>query len=114
MDAGGAIQGIDFEAGIVGEDVVDVLRVAVGDEPVGERDGFLGGVAGEVGSVFDDAGGVGKISEGEIFDARAEDAFDFLDFVLVVGGDEQLHFERRACVPEEQTRHNLIAYLAVG
>ena len=83
-------------------------------EPTAALEAFLLERAGEVGSVFDDVGGGGEIGESEVFPARAENAFDFLDVVLVACGDEQLHFERRACVPEEQTGHNLIAYLAAG
>ena len=58
-------------------------------EPVRQRQGFLGRVAGERVGVLDHRRRAGKFLQREAMEVGAEDGLDFSDLVGVAGGDEQ-------------------------
>ncbi len=87
-DAGAAVEGVDGEAGVIGEGE----GVGVGREVAG----FFGGVADEGGTVFDAIGVGWKIGQREngkgIGEAGAgKFVVDFFDLAGVGGGDEKVH-----------------------
>jgi hypothetical protein len=83
-DAGGAVEGVDFEAGVVGEDEGAGREGFIGGE------GFDGGVGFEGIAVFDGRGDFGVGGEvGDIVDEIVEDGGDLIGFVGVLGGDDE-------------------------
>lgn len=83
-DAGFSMEGIDFEAGVIGDGPV------TGE--CGEGLGLEEGIFGEGGARFLDIGEVGKIVCGEDLESWVtEDVLDFADFVFVTRGDEEGH-----------------------
>ena len=80
-DAGGAVEVVDFEAGVVGE------RPEPGDE--GKGAGFEDGVAFKGVGGFLDFGEIGEVVGGENF--NAEHGANFGEFVGVTGGEEEFH-----------------------
>ena len=82
VNAGGSVEGIDFEAGVVGEDEVGVSEEVAGAE------GFEGGIFEKGGAGFLGCGEVGVVAEGLEVIAGAEEGAEFVNFVGVAGGDD--------------------------
>lgn len=84
VDAGGAVEGIDFDTGVIGEDE------GIGGEDGGCGEGFDGGVGFEGVAVFDGGGDLGVGGEvGDRVHEVMEDRGDFFGFMGVLGGDDE-------------------------
>ena len=94
VNARRSVQGIDFEAGIISEDVGARAGYAVFEagkvlQPFGEFARFLRGVLREGGLVFDDLGRFREIFQAQVTELAAEHGLDFLDLVGVACGDDE-------------------------
>lgn len=92
MDTGRAIQSVDFETGIVGENKqVARIDALLFRQPLSQFGGFLASVAFEGGGVFDDFRCFWKIAQCQVMMIRSENLAYLVDFVCVASSNEDFH-----------------------
>ena len=87
-NSGITLQGIDLEAGIVGQNQ-NPRPLLLGREPVGQLNGLARGVTGEGIGVLDQFGRLGELFEATALAQTGEQGLEFGYFVPVPGGEYQ-------------------------
>ena len=90
MNSGRAVEGINFQTGVVGEDEVwERLAKRLVLQPSGDFARLFCGVCGEAVAVFNDRRGIGKRGQRLNGETIAENRADLLGFVRIATGDDE-------------------------